>query len=269
MWSLCLVLLCTWCGTHAWLYPVTQTNMRKIPATSWAETCGECSREHCVEPTDCKAGIVRDRCGCCHVCGLEESHLCNMDHELPPKAGKNDKVVWHGLCGENLECRVRTDVDPELVGKQSICYCLSDAVVCGSDGKTYSQCQMKAMTVGSNGTITKISDGYCRMKPSIELTRPEAGFKSADKVTLICAIEAYPPAEVTWYWTKPAGGKSIRMPSDSDDVTISIRGGPRQSMFTSYLQIINFSADHEGEYRCVASNDLGMETKSAKLVTSR
>jgi hypothetical protein len=45
------------------------------------------------------AGVVEDRCGCCHECARAEGELCD---ETPD-------AYTYGRCGENLVCRRRTD----------------------------------------------------------------------------------------------------------------------------------------------------------------
>ncbi|KAF5400635.1 Kazal-type serine protease inhibitor domain-containing protein 1 [Paragonimus heterotremus] len=233
------------------------------------EACGPCDLTQCILPTECKAGFVRDRCDCCSVCGLEESHLCNLDKDLQAFRQGRLLLPWHGRCGRNLECRVRNDINVSLVGKQSICYCLEPGVACGSDGQTYTHCQLEAEQVASKGLLQKISDGPCKTKPTIELKAPHSAVKNGDKVTLVCEARGYPKADITWFHTKPAGrGQDLRMPSDSEDVSVSYRGGNHEAHAISYLQITDFKLEHEGEYRCAGENEFGISTESARLVLS-
>jgi len=39
--------------------------------------CQSCNPDECPEPTECVAGIVKDPCQCCHVCGKAEFELCD------------------------------------------------------------------------------------------------------------------------------------------------------------------------------------------------
>ncbi len=34
--------------------------------------CGPCALENCKPPVDCEAGIVKDSCNCCDMCGKKE-----------------------------------------------------------------------------------------------------------------------------------------------------------------------------------------------------
>ncbi|KAA0184026.1 Kazal-type serine protease inhibitor domain-containing protein 1 [Fasciolopsis buskii] len=231
------------------------------------EACGECDQTKCAKNLNCAVGLVRDRCGCCLVCGLEESHLCNLESEIPSYIKHHIGKPWYGRCGQNLECRVRNDVDPAFVGgSQSICYCLEPGLVCGSDGKTYSHCQLRAQIAATMGNVKKIGDGPCKQEPVAVLSAPNETVAMDEKVTLICEVRGYPRADVTWHMVKPGDAKSRRMPGKSADVTVSLRGGESETQVVSYLQITNFTLDHEGEYHCLAENELGMDDKAAHVV---
>ncbi|CAH8523527.1 unnamed protein product [Dicrocoelium dendriticum] len=246
----------------AWTGPKSLTSQ-----TEPVEKCGECDLTKCVAPKECKAGLARDKCDCCPVCALEESHLCNLDQDVLAVRNGLPPVTWHGRCGQNLECRIRNDIDSALVGSQSICYCLEPGLVCGSDGITYSPCQLEAEKAISNGTVTKLSDGPCKTKPTVELKGPNGLVKNGDKLTLICEARAYPRADVTWHLSRLGDkGKSRQMPSDSEDITVSVRGGASQTQVTSYLQITNFKLDYEGEYSCMAENEFGTHVQSTSLI---
>jgi len=39
--------------------------------------CQSCNPEECPKPTECVAGVVRDPCHCCDVCGKAEFELCD------------------------------------------------------------------------------------------------------------------------------------------------------------------------------------------------
>lgn len=39
--------------------------------------CQSCNPEECQKPVDCVAGLVKDSCGCCDVCGKAEYELCD------------------------------------------------------------------------------------------------------------------------------------------------------------------------------------------------
>lgn len=66
MWTVCAFVLLV--SVHA---AVRADPIRK---------CGECDPAKCVPPADdCLAGLVRDLCGCCYVCGRREGELCDGD----------------------------------------------------------------------------------------------------------------------------------------------------------------------------------------------
>jgi len=67
----------------------------------------------------------------------------------------------YGRCGENLECRVRHDLDTDQ-GLEAICYCRDDETVCGSDDVTYdSQCQLNAAARLKQLPIAVARNGPC------------------------------------------------------------------------------------------------------------
>lgn len=62
--------------------PMTQDDER-YSARDWAENkparqhCQSCNPDECPKPVDCVAGIVKDPCQCCDVCGKAEFELCD------------------------------------------------------------------------------------------------------------------------------------------------------------------------------------------------
>jgi len=50
--------------------------------------CQSCNPDECPKPTGCVAGIVKDPCHCCDVCGKAEFELC--DH---PQVNNTQYVV--------------------------------------------------------------------------------------------------------------------------------------------------------------------------------
>ncbi|KAG5450830.1 Insulin-like growth factor-binding protein- protein 1 [Clonorchis sinensis] len=251
----------------AWDISFQKSTKTKYVGTHPLEPCQQCDYTKCTIPTECKAGLVLDRCGCCRVCGLEESHLCNLEEEIALLSRGRSLVPWHGRCGRNLECRTRTDVDPKVVRKQNICYCLEPGLVCGTDGKTYTHCELEAEQALSNRTLEKMSDGPCRVKPKAELRVAGGLVKRGEKFTLVCEAVGYPRADVTWHLSKPGDqGISRKMPGDFEDVTVTTRGAKFENQVISFLQITDFKLDQEGDYRCVADNELGVDTATATLV---
>ena len=69
------------------------------------DECGICRKEECPPSTDCRAGLVLDKCGCCSVCGRIEGEKCdNYTLPLPYKD-------LYGFCGDNMACLLRNDLE--------------------------------------------------------------------------------------------------------------------------------------------------------------
>lgn len=69
------------------------------------DECGTCRKEECPPATDCRAGFVLDKCGCCNVCGRIEGEKCdNYTLPLPYKD-------YYGFCGDNMACLLRNDLE--------------------------------------------------------------------------------------------------------------------------------------------------------------
>jgi len=219
--------------------------------------CGPCKPDSCSRPTGCLAGIVQDSCGCCDVCGKVEYELCTHPAVPNPKPHS-------GRCGDNLECRLRTDLNPGE-GPEAICYCRMEGTLCGSDNKTYDNlCQLMAAAVAKATKMTIQHKGPCNALPAI-LTPPE-NVKNAvgSSVAIKCEAKGYPLPSIEWTWTR-VDGKTIYLPSDDLHVSVNMRGGPAKWQVTGWLQIIDVKKEHEGDYTCVVQNDLGVAKASARL----
>lgn len=121
------------------------------------DECGPCDRDlHCKEALDCEVGIVKDKCGCCDACAKKEYELCEHP-EVFTQAG-----VDNGKCGENLECKLRNDLedsDPD----EAVCYCTMQDYLCGSDGVSYVNiCELAAAGVRKGEKITIDNKGPCK-----------------------------------------------------------------------------------------------------------
>lgn len=225
--------------------------------------CQECDTSKCPKVTKCLSGLVRDRCGCCDVCGLEEGQLCNKDSE----SSAGDKI-WYGRCGVELDCRLRDDIDISKVGNQSVCFCVKEGVFCGSDGVTYSSyCKLAAAIVQTDGKTVLESHGPCKSKPKIINKLPNREVKEKSDVSLRCETEAYPLPHFQWTFTRPNGVVKI-LPDDDTDISISTRGGPLKYQVTSHLLITNIQLKHEGTYGCIVSSEEGMDQMLARIVVS-
>ena len=118
--------------------------------------CRSCNLEECLPVSNCVAGKTKDVCGCCDVCAKTEFELCEHPDVPHPKEGG-----FFGKCGQDLECKVRTDLAPGEAA-EAICYCRFEDEVCGSNGKTYdSLCKMKEDALISNTNITQAKKGPC------------------------------------------------------------------------------------------------------------
>ncbi|CAH8505365.1 unnamed protein product [Heterobilharzia americana] len=246
----------------------TPANNRNNPTIDddMEDECKKCDQKKCPPIIQCNVGTVRDKCGCCDICALEEAQLCNIPEDFRNGVLKSG-ITWHGICGTDLECRTRTDIDSKVIGSQSICYCVKSGKVCGSDGVTYSKCKMNATIISSNGMITALSEGPCQTVPTVKLTALNQTVTEGTNVTLICEARGYPIPTITWYFNKPNEKQDkIQMPGNYKDVTVSVRGGTEETHTISYLQITNFSLEYEGEYVCMADNIVGIKAQGTSLV---
>lgn len=222
------------------------------------EKCGECNPDECVRPSGCTAGQVKDRCGCCDVCGKGQYELCYHD-DVPVKDG-----VFLGRCGDNLECRIRNDLD-EGEEPEAICYCRIQGTLCGSDNKTYENlCALMAQGVSNGGNIIIKSQGPCDEAPTIVSAPENVKNGTGSSVALICEARGYPIPTIEWTWTR-VDGKTVYLPSDDLRVSVNMRGGPEKWQVTGWLQILDLHKEHEGDYTCVAQNKHGMAEQSARI----
>ena len=67
------------------------------------EDCGPCVKDECPQVSDCRAGFVPDRCGCCMLCGRLEGEKCD-NRTLSQRNA-------YGSCGEGLACLLRDDLE--------------------------------------------------------------------------------------------------------------------------------------------------------------
>ena len=56
------------------------------------------------------------------------------------------------------------------------------------------------------------------------------------------------------------------MNADDDlHLSVNMRGGPERWQVTGWLQVVEMTKDHEGDFTCIAENELGVAKASARL----
>ncbi|KAM7541199.1 hypothetical protein Aperf_G00000023783 [Anoplocephala perfoliata] len=243
---------------------------RRPPRDDKAETqldlCETCDESKCPPVTMCPVGEVKDYCGCCSVCGLEQGHRCNTKQEVNDMLTGRRRYGYYGTCGRNLECQKRTDVD-EQVGVENICMCTKPGRFCASNGETYSACELEAVQAKSFGEVFLISYDDCKSEPKIVAASDSQRIPGGNKTTFWCEIKGYPLPSVTWYYFAPGGSyEAILLPGDSDEMSVSLRGAPPGRRIISHLQIRRFDIKYEGVYQCYVENDLGSDRRNITAI---
>lgn len=101
----------------------------------------------------------KDRCNCCLICGRREGERC-FNQAFTHKLFEEQQI--YADCGENLECRLRTDL--EVTDKpEAICYCNKTEPICGSNGVTYAnECQFTEARYKTRDDLSKLDEGPCK-----------------------------------------------------------------------------------------------------------
>lgn len=220
------------------------------------EECNSCNPEECIKPERCVAGVVKDVCECCDVCGKSEFEMC--DH---PEVVSDRKF---GKCGDNLECRVRKDLD-YTQGLEAICFCRIEGVLCGSDNTTYdSMCQLNAAIIRNNAKIDVARQGPCNSAPVIVSPPENMKNVTGSNIAILCEAKGYPIPSIEWSWTRVDGRTEV-LPSDDLHISVNMRGGPEKYQITGWLQIVDIQKIHEGDYTCIAQNQFGIVQASARV----
>jgi len=215
-----------------------------------------CATDQCKAPENCEAGVVMDACNCCEVCAKKEFERC--DHPDAPVPGELP-------CGENLECRLRNDLKVDD-GRQAACYCTVEGALCGSDGVTYDNlCQLSSMAAKTGKKITVQNKGPCKAAPMIVSPPDNVKEHVGKSVALICEATGYPIPAIEWTWTR-VDGKTVFLPSDDLKVSVNMRGGPEKWQVTGWLQVMDMEEKHEGDYTCIAQNELGMDRAQGRII---
>uniref|UniRef100_A0A8C1NT74 Kazal-type serine peptidase inhibitor domain 3 n=1 Tax=Cyprinus carpio TaxID=7962 RepID=A0A8C1NT74_CYPCA len=212
--------------------------------------CEECVPELCPLPLGCRAGLVRDSCGCCSQCANLEGQTCDL----------GQRNVYYGLCGENLECKLDRSDEADGEEPEAQCVCLSQKPLCGSDGQTYINiCKYKEAAYSNPGL--NVSDGPCRTVPIIKVPPHNLVNATGSSIAFLCEVFAFPMAQVEWR----KDGKEVILPGDDPHISVQSRGGPQKYELSSWLQIEEASQMDSGTYRCIARNELGHVSATAIL----
>ncbi|KFM69260.1 Kazal-type serine protease inhibitor domain-containing protein 1, partial [Stegodyphus mimosarum] len=224
------------------------------------DKCGECEPEKCKPPAEeCLAGLVRDLCGCCYVCGRQEGELC--DGDLLPIPYRNR---GHGPCGEHLECRPRTDLAPGDL-PEALCVCIKTEALCGNDGVTYeNECQLTEARYRYRNGLQAAHRGPCKSAPKIVSPPEDVANYTGGHVALSCEAMGWPIPVVEWRVDK-GNGDTEPLPSDDPKVAVQSRGGPSRYEVTSWLQFLNINPENQATYWCIAKNELGESSASATV----
>ncbi|XP_015793232.1 insulin-like growth factor-binding protein-related protein 1 [Tetranychus urticae] len=216
----------------------------------------KCDPSKCPEPIDCFAGVIKDQCNCCSVCGQFEGNRC-FDAKLQ---GLNKSYQLYGACGENLECRLRKDLDPSEPA-EALCFCIKPEMVCGSDGETYDNiCQLNEARYKRRDGLVASSNGPCQSAPKI-VSKPENyNVSLGENVAFMCQAVGWPVPVIQWkvMLRKTHEIKRFNSLTNNDThITIQTRDGLKPFEMTSWLQVVGIKANDDGEYHCIASNEMG------------
>ncbi|ODM98612.1 Insulin-like growth factor-binding protein-related protein 1 [Orchesella cincta] len=228
-----------------------------------SEGCGLCDMSACKNPPEssCAVGLVLDRCSCCYVCGVGEGNRC-YNASIPNLSYSMDV----GMCGTGLSCLLRSDLDPSEP-RESLCECREKKLVCGNDNQTYiSECKIRE-AAHSNPGLAVGSWGPCVSAPWMPTAIENATVVEGDDVSLSCEVKAFPSAVIHWEFVSSTYNSGTKiLPGDDSSVVVVVRGGPEQTMSTSWIQIIAVTNERQGMYYCVARNSEGV-TRSPATVT--
>ncbi|XP_054708855.1 insulin-like growth factor-binding protein-related protein 1 isoform X2 [Uloborus diversus] len=218
------------------------------------EPCSSCDRNSCQPPRNCLAGLVKDSCECCYVCARTEGERC--DHE-------DLHLEGFGHCGDNLECRVRNDLDWDDP-PEAVCVCSKQKPLCGSDGVTYENiCQLTETRYRRRDGLRAVSAEPCVKPPKILSPPLNVRNSTGSYAAMTCEANAWPAPDIQWHLEK--NGNLILLPGNNTLLAVQYRSGPGMDEATSWLLFLRLSEEDEGIYTCKAHNDAGDDTASATV----
>ncbi|RWS12460.1 Kazal-type serine protease inhibitor domain-containing protein 1-like protein [Dinothrombium tinctorium] len=218
----------------------------------------KCDPDSCETPGTCLAGMVKDVCNCCYVCGVVEGQRC-YSTQVPGHRN-------YSKCGNHMKCKVRNDLAPGDT-PEAICYCVNDEPICGSDGVTYRNlCHLSEVRYQRRDGLIAVSHGPCKYAPIIISPPTDVRNKTGSFVAFSCEVSGWPVPNIEWRFVANDSKKSeIMLPADDPHMAVQSRGGPNSYEITSWLQILQVKPSNEGIYTCVASNELGEDSGTASL----
>ncbi|KAB5567923.1 hypothetical protein PHYPO_G00238360 [Pangasianodon hypophthalmus] len=215
-----------------------------------ASACEQCVPELCPLAQGCRAGLVRDPCGCCSECGNLEGQQCDP----------GESNVYYGLCGDGLQCKTDASHAADGDTQEPLCVCAAQEPVCGSDGQTYTNlCKFKEAAFNKPGLNS--SHGPCNTVPIIKVPPRNLVNVTGSSAVFLCEVFAFPMALVEWR----KEGKEVVLPGDDPHISVQSRGGPQKYELSSWLQIEDATRADSGTYRCIAKNGLGNVSATAVL----
>ncbi|XP_067833809.1 kazal-type serine protease inhibitor domain-containing protein 1-like [Heptranchias perlo] len=229
--------------------------------------CNDCQLELCPPTPPCPAGTVLDLCSCCWQCTKAEGQPCQL--------GWLWVGAFHGLCGDNLECRLEEEEEEEDDGihqdwqpegnveRLPRCICKYRQTLCASDNRTYENlCKLQAALVtGGNRDLTLVHEGHCKTAPNISSPPSDVMNAEGSDIIFRCAVVGYPKTFIEWR----KEGNTISLPADDPRIAVQVRGEPQKYEITGWLKIQGLTKDDEGTYTCLAKNEYGEASASARL----
>ena len=90
------------------------SNDQLHPGVLRSKDCPSCNPEECKRPSGCVAGLVKDWCGCCDVCGKAEFELC--DHpKVSSHCPVNGSSVGHSMKSLSFAGNILLNIDIDIV----------------------------------------------------------------------------------------------------------------------------------------------------------